>query len=1045
MASCKGIQSGILHTLDIHAKSVNKLCRLCGNIALSQKEKDQNKDCPRPAAKQAQTIKCKFNIDISKDQTGNNPKHSKGLCAKCITLIRHVETRGISEKHKPLIESFLINDKSIWIDFDPSYGTESCPTCSHASKLSKGGRQKKVKHGLGADYSHHTDSFQPETSSLLDIDTSNLSIVGLTDIQRRHYECNICLNILSPKVVRTGCGHDFCSKCLSLVLRNNSNAHCPSGCRIKVDTSQVKSTKQADQKFYTQLLELQVQCKTCKYENTLESFNSDHNCLSRSHPNMVSILTSTDSVTKKSLPKQTMMSGLKTPKSVKPGPLENESPKTLEQSLNSDLSKPLSATEEKVFTHNFRRKYYQSAGGIVQAKTKGQPINVMKIAKPRKDSCIAASPLKKARARLQAKYRRFASGHSRASFRIQQATEIKTLSKKKKRELAKQAGLLPQHEMTARIGIMLKSYANLTGMQLKKVKRVLKRLGVNYASEAEEKAETESLLNNINIIGTKQNFEFKKESAKSVNGITVEPAVHIRIDNLPDFVIRKLEEYDKCNELVWKEGMPEDKIIVKIGGDRGGKGDHNTMKDCFQILNIESPNSVDNTQVYSMYYAPDSHSNMCIALQKFADDLKALHNYRWNQKTIYLILAGDCDYVYKLYALGGARGTYPCFVCLITQSIMQKSRKKRKKAAKRSLQNIKEQYAKFKANGCNIKKQAQFQNVIGMPLLDIEICDICIPYLHILLGIIKKHHDLLEKACTEIDMEIAIEKAAMQSMMSQTKFEEFVQRLREKFAIEIHIKTLKETIEEIEEDLSLAVLAQHHEEIEKLKAEISQNEAKLEKHQADTILEVGCGPVSESLDATLQNHNIKRQKFHGKSFVGNDCHKYLKPKVYEDVCDNVIVKTNSLTSNPAIREKAVSTSNKFKRLFELFVPIHKHISHSDYIPKDEIPIIQTEIDDYMNYYRQTFPDVNIILKHHLLEDHVTEWLERWQFGFGLFGEQGFESIHAKMNTIEDSKRGFSDDVKRGIAVLKSHLISTNSYILSEVPQIKRRRRKLHYC
>ena len=35
------------------------------------------------------------------------------------------------------------------------------------------------------------------------------------------------------------------------------------------------------------------------------------------------------------------------------------------------------------------------------------------------------------------------------------------------------------------------------------------------------------------------------------------------------------------------------------------------------------------------------------------------------------------------------------------------------------------------------------------------------------------------------------------------------------------------------------------------------------------------------------------------------------------------------------------------------------------------------------------------LKMHILEDHMLEWLSMHQAGFGLMGEQGAESFHAK--------------------------------------------------
>ena len=59
----------------------------------------------------------------------------------------------------------------------------------------------------------------------------------------------------------------------------------------------------------------------------------------------------------------------------------------------------------------------------------------------------------------------------------------------------------------------------------------------------------------------------------------------------------------------------------------------------------------------------------------------------------------------------------------------------------------------------DLKNQSLFRNVIHEPLLHIEPNKFCIPYLHILLGLVKKHHGLLEIACNDIDVAILLEKA----------------------------------------------------------------------------------------------------------------------------------------------------------------------------------------------------------------------------------------------------------------------------------------------
>ncbi len=48
--------------------------------------------------------------------------------------------------------------------------------------------------------------------------------------------------------------------------------------------------------------------------------------------------------------------------------------------------------------------------------------------------------------------------------------------------------------------------------------------------------------------------------------------------------------------------------------------------------------------------------------------------------------------------------------------------------------------------------------------------------------------------------------------------------------------------------------------------------------------------------------------------------------------------------------------------------------------------IGQQIDKYMAYFRCKFPEVCVILKQHLLEDHCVESLSRLKMGFGLMTE-----------------------------------------------------------
>ena len=64
---------------------------------------------------------------------------------------------------------------------------------------------------------------------------------------------------------------------------------------------------------------------------------------------------------------------------------------------------------------------------------------------------------------------------------------------------------------------------------------------------------------------------------------------------------------------------------MKIGGDTGG----GTFKMNFQLVNIQSPNSPQNTCVFAIFEAKDTTTNLHVALDRFQGDIENLNGMRW--------------------------------------------------------------------------------------------------------------------------------------------------------------------------------------------------------------------------------------------------------------------------------------------------------------------------------------------------------------------------------------------------------------------------------
>ena len=81
----------------------------------------------------------------------------------------------------------------------------------------------------------------------------------------------------------------------------------------------------------------------------------------------------------------------------------------------------------------------------------------------------------------------------------------------------------------------------------------------------------------------------------------------------------------RVGRLIKPDFIPEEEIWIKIGGDKGGS----TMKVNFQILNCPNPNSPVNTCVFALFEAPDSVTNLHLALDRYRDQVDELKSLTW--------------------------------------------------------------------------------------------------------------------------------------------------------------------------------------------------------------------------------------------------------------------------------------------------------------------------------------------------------------------------------------------------------------------------------
>lgn len=95
-----------------------------------------------------------------------------------------------------------------------------------------------------------------------------------------------------------------------------------------------------------------------------------------------------------------------------------------------------------------------------------------------------------------------------------------------------------------------------------------------------------------------------------------------------------------------------------------------------------------------------------------------------------------------------------------------------------------------------------------------------------------------------------------------------------------------------------------------------------------------------------------------------------------------------------------------------------------YINREECDDIQQQIDLYIKYFAEKFPNSKLP-KHHFLEHHVVPWIRRWKSVMALHGEQGGEAIHREFNRISFVYKSVMIPTQRLLKIIEEHHVIVN--------------------
>ena len=705
---------------------------------------------------------------------------------------------------------------------------------------------------------------------------------------------------------------------------------------------------------------------------------------------------------------------------------------------NKPADQPLGPLQEKLLTYAAEHKLQNNE--VLVLKKHGQNTHLMKISKPRKPSSEVKIETLKKRSRNLEGVRKVVSGEDDTTKQF--ASELSRLPVDQRVEVCARAGIRRGSYITSDLALVMKTYTNMTWNGFRKMKQILKSVGIVSESEHSMRECKRSLVGK-HFHSDLVNFEVRNESSPhAVNGMILSPAPCVYVRDLPNMIIEVLARYEVCNTLYWHEGIPAQEIWIKIGGDKG----QGSFKMAFQIVNVKDSNSPLNTVVFNCFEASDTYLNLTIGLNDLDKDIKMIEGSEWQGKNKKCFISTDYELACKFCGIAGANGKYPCIFCLINRDKMQEPREKRSQSRPRTSSQLQRDYKKFvKEGGRDKKNQSAFHNVINPPIITcLEPERFNLPSLHIKLGLVKKHHDLMLADCHQIDLQIALEMAGNKSVNENgsSKFDCHTKALQQIKVIEEKLVNIDTEIEDLNLDLdslSLAQLGRNSQKVKMLQKQKDKLQYSLEEEKRSVGLDIGEGPVTASLDTELQANNIKRQAYHGNCFVGNHCDKYLQTKVYESLSARIVTETAKHTDSSDIIKFASSIANKFNTLNGHLAVVYRCLSNDAPQSEEEMKRTQSRINSYMKFYRQSFPMIRTTLKHHLLEDHAVEWIKRNNIGLNIMSEQGMESIHRNMREISDTMSGIRNAKSRLLSTVEEHFIRTTPEVRKQYPQVKKRK------
>ena len=270
--------------------------------------------------------------------------------------------------------------------------------------------------------------------------------------------------------------------------------------------------------------------------------------------------------------------------------------------------------------------------------------------------------------------------------------------------------------------------------------------------------------------------------------------------------------------------------------------------------------------------------------------------------------------------------------CQIPSDMMNLPPSDRVHYAPRSLESLTENLEEFRViHHSNVKKAKFVKNVINDRFFNVSLTQVCVPGLHITLGVVFKFVQLYELFARDIDFRIAAEVAKSNNSITDTESVELVQAYQKIFEIEKTLVELEEARINIVDEMNWASIVSEDEFdegnytslLKDVADEVDTQQKNLVKLKDEgNVMGIAFDLCEKSVDVSLTSIGVDRQAYYGGTIIGNQCHKLLKPQNVDVVCaaiPQIVLKKNG---DGFVYQLSVEKCRNYSTLFKKYAIIY---------------------------------------------------------------------------------------------------------------------------